>query len=345
MLFKDKVQKNIEQLYFEEVGKTLADFKSAKITKVSAQHYQAMLPFPFDENTLAHRLSAQLDADIRVEFLKNIPAFAVQPSLKPLPEIKNIIAIASGKGGVGKSTVAFGLALALRAQGATVGLLDADIYGPSQPLLLGGAERPKTRDKKTMEPVEKYGLQTMSMGYLLEGEDQPVIWRGPMVSTALKQLLQDTQWSNLDYLIVDLPPGTGDIQLTLVQKIPLAGALIVTTPQDLSLIDARKALRMFNKVNVPVLGIIENMSHHVCEHCGHESAIFGAGGGAMMSAHYEVPLLGQIPLAIELRTALEKGQPAAVLQTIAAKCAMQLALRPKSYAHKFNVKVEEGNIT
>ena len=321
-------------------GRALSAFKLLKIQAEGAS-YKINCPFP------VKALRAQLPG---VAIEANIPSFATQPALKPIPGIKNIIAVASGKGGVGKSTTAVNIALALQADGAQVGILDADIYGPSQPMMLGGVESPKTRDEKSMEPVEKHGLQTMSIGYLLTDDDQPVIWRGPMVSTALKQLLNDTRWHDLDYLIVDLPPGTGDIQLTLVQKIPLAGAVIVTTPQDIALLDAKKALRMFQKVNVPVLGVIENMSYHLCRECGHRDTIFGVGGGAAMESQYQVPLLGQLPLDTRIREHADSGLPTVVAMpesdlakeytNIARKMAYELALRPKNYATQFAVVVE-----
>lgn len=230
--------------------------------------------------------------------------------MKPLP-IKQIIAIASGKGGVGKSTTAVNLALALKDTGARVGILDADIYGPSQPTMLGVTERPTISDQKTLQPMLAHGIQSMSIGYLID-EKAPMVWRGPMVSAALQQLLNDTAWDNLDYLIIDLPPGTGDIQLTLAQKIPVTGAVIVTTPQDLALMDARRAYEMFRKVNVPVLGIIENMSLHVCSKCQHSEPIFGAGGGEKMAKDCGIDLLGALPLDIRIREDTDQGKPTVI---------------------------------
>jgi len=227
---------------------------------------------------------------------------------KPLPGVKNIIAVASGKGGVGKSSTSVNLALALAADGARVGLLDADIYGPSQPRMLGTNEKPRQVDDKSMVPVEARGLQTMSIGYLVD-EESAMVWRGPMVTSALMQLLNDTRWDGLDYLIVDMPPGTGDIQLTLAQKVPVAGSVIVTTPQDIALLDARKAINMFRKVNVPILGVIENMATHVCSNCGHVEAVFGEGGGERIAAQYETELLGQLPLNLQIREDLDAGTP------------------------------------
>ena len=238
---------------------------------------------------------------------------AVQPGLSPLPNVRNIIAVASGKGGVGKSTTAVNIALALQQQGARVGLLDADIYGPSVPLMLGLSGKPKSEDGKTMQPLERHGLQANSIGFLIE-EDAPAIWRGPMVTQALTQLLNQTAWNDLDYLIVDMPPGTGDIALTMAQKVPLTGAVIVTTPQDLALADARRGLRMFQKVNVPVLGVVENMSMHVCTNCGHEEPIFGEHGGRNMAAEFNLPWLGALPLAMNIRTQTDSGTPSVVAE-------------------------------
>ncbi|RMF98038.1 MAG: iron-sulfur cluster carrier protein ApbC, partial [Gammaproteobacteria bacterium] len=243
-----------------------------------------------------------------------IRAHAVQGTLKPLPGVRNILAVASGKGGVGKSTTAVNLALALAAEGAAVGVLDADIYGPSQPTMLGlEDQRPQSRDGKTFEPLEQYGLKVMSIGFLVD-RDQAMIWRGPMVTQALQQLMFQTNWGELDYLVVDLPPGTGDAQLTLTQKIPVSGALIVTTPQDIALMDARRGLVMFEKVGVQVLGIIENMASFVCPGCGQETFLFGEGGGAALSAESEVPLLGQLPLDLKIRLQADSGRPTVVAE-------------------------------
>jgi len=276
---------------------------------------------------------------VHFELDTKILAYQVPTGLPGLPQVKNIIAIASGKGGVGKSTCAVNLALALHIEGARVGILDADIYGPSQPLLLGGHAKPTIRSDKKIEPLMRHGLQVMSIGYLLDGDDTPVVWRGPMVSSALQQLLNDTAWHDLDYLIIDLPPGTGDIQLTLSQKIPVAGAVIVTTPQDMALLDAKKGLAMFRKVNVPVLGLIENMSAHICQKCGHEEPIFGEGGGKSMASEYQVILLGSLPLDMRIRADADRGVPsvitdpqshiATLYRNIARKMAAQLSLQPR----------------
>ena len=251
---------------------------------------------------------------VRLRLRSQIAAHTVQGNLKPLPTIRNVLAVASGKGGVGKSTTAANLALALAAQGARVGLLDADIYGPSQPLMMGLAgQRPNTPDGKQIEPLRAYGVEVMSIGFLIDPA-QPMVWRGPMVTQALVQLLGDTRGGELDYLIVDMPPGTGDTQLTLAQRVPVSGAVIVTTPQDIALADARKGLMMFRKVAVPVLGIIENMATHVCSRCGHEEHIFGAGGGERMAAEYGVPLLGSLPLDIRIREQTDGGRPTVVAE-------------------------------
>ena len=274
----------------------------------------------------------------------NIQAHSVQKSLKPMENIKNVIAVASGKGGVGKSTTAVNLALALAVEGANVGILDADIYGPSQPRMLGVSGQPQSTDGKTLEPMQGHGIQAMSIGFLID-EETPMIWRGPMVTQALEQLLNDTQWRNLDYLIVDLPPGTGDVQLTLAQKIPVSGALIVTTPQDIALLDARKGLKMFEKVEVPVLGIVENMSIHICSQCGHEEPVFGSGGGEKMASEYDVELLGQLPLDINIRQQADGGEPTVnampdsrvteIYKQIARKTAAKLAVKARDYSAKF----------
>lgn len=246
-----------------------------------------------------------------LEIRHRIVAHAVQPNLSPLPRIRNILAVGSGKGGVGKSTTAVNLALALSAEGARVGVLDADVYGPSVPMMLGLSGRPDSPDGKSIEPMRAHGVEAMSIGFLVE-QDTPMIWRGPMATSALTQLLTETLWGDLDYLIVDLPPGTGDIQLTLAQKIPVAGAIVVTTPQDVATLDARKALKMFEKVQVPVLGIVENMAVHVCTQCGHGEHLFGQGGGERMAAQYGVPLLGSLPLEIGIREQGDAGVPIVV---------------------------------
>ncbi|WP_447937336.1 iron-sulfur cluster carrier protein ApbC [Thermomonas fusca] len=245
--------------------------------------------------------------------MSRLPSHAVQGELKPLASVRNIIAVGSGKGGVGKSTTAVNLALALAAEGLKVGILDADVYGPSVPMMLGLSGRPDSPDGKTITPMQVHGVEAMSIGLLVD-QDTPMIWRGPMATQALSQLLNDTRWGDLDVLVVDLPPGTGDIQLTMAQKIPVAGAVIVTTPQDIATLDARKALKMFEKVNIPVLGLVENMAVHVCGNCGHAERIFGEGGGRKMAEQYGVVQLGALPLEIGIREHGDAGTPIVAAQ-------------------------------
>lgn len=305
-----------------------------------AAHYAAELAAALEPEVLALDGvdSAQFDIDWRVA------AHAVQKNVAPIDNISNIIAIASGKGGVGKSTVTANLALALAAEGASVGILDADIYGPSQPRMLGVSGHPESPDQRSIEPMMGHGLQSMSIGYLIE-EDTPMIWRGPMVTQALEQLLRDTRWRALDYLIIDLPPGTGDIQLTLAQRVPVSGAVIVTTPQKVALADALKALRMFERVDVPVLGLIENMGMFVCPGCGHEEPIFGAEGGINMAAEHGVALLGQLPLAREIQADADEGHPTVArdpdgrlarhFREAARRTAARLSLQPRNWSQAF----------
>ncbi|HVO47981.1 MAG TPA: iron-sulfur cluster carrier protein ApbC [Steroidobacteraceae bacterium] len=301
----------------------------------------------------AHLAAAGIQVPLRVELSADLQSHAVQRNLKPLAQIKNVVAVASGKGGVGKSTVAVNLALAWSAQGARVGLLDADIYGPSQPLMLGlEGQRPTSTDGKHLQPLQAHGITTMSIGFLVDAE-QPMVWRGPMVTQALTQLLSETHWGALDYLVVDMPPGTGDIQLTLAQRVPVAGAIIVTTPQDIALADARKGLKMFEKVSVPVLGIVENMSTHICSNCGHEEHIFGAGGGARMAAQYGIRLLGELPLDSRIREEADGGRPTVIAAPdsprgkayldMARRAAGALALRARDRSSVFpKIVVEES---
>ncbi|UCE89255.1 MAG: iron-sulfur cluster carrier protein ApbC [Pseudomonadota bacterium] len=303
--------------------------------------------------TLEERVSAvpgveACDVQVRVKIATHV----VQQGVETLDKVKNIIAVASGKGGVGKSTVAVNLALALSGEGATVGILDADIYGPSQPRMLGNSGQPDSTDGKTLEPLVSYDIQSMSIGYLVD-EETPMIWRGPMVTQALEQLLKDTNWRDVDYLIIDLPPGTGDTQLTLAQKIPVSGALIVTTPQDIALLDARKGLKMFEKVEVPVLGIVENMSIHICSECGHEEHIFGAGGGQKMAEQFDVDMLGALPLDIRIREETDGGKPtvvaepdsriAQIYREIARRMTAKLSQRSKDYSAVFPKIVIQNN--
>ena len=282
--------------------------------------------------------------NVSVNVYSKIIAHTAQRGVKLMGNIKNIIAVASGKGGVGKSTTAVNLALALSAEGAQVGILDADIYGPSQPMMMGISGRPETVDGKTMEPMENHGLQVSSIGFMID-PDEPMVWRGPIVTQALQQLLDQTNWRDLDYLIVDMPPGTGDIQLTLSQKVPVTGAVIVTTPQDIALLDARKGLKMFEKVDIPILGIVENMSTHICSNCGHAEAIFGQGGGAKMCEEYGVEFLGALPLTMSIREQTDSGMPtviadpdgpvAEIYRTIARKIAVKVAEKAKDMSSKF----------
>ena len=281
---------------------------------------------------------------VAIRAYSKIVSHTVQRGMKVMPNVKNIIAVASGKGGVGKSTTAVNLALALAAEGASVGMLDADIYGPSQPMMLGVSGRPVSHDNKSMEPLENHGIQVSSVGFMID-PDEPMVWRGPMASGALQQLLEQTNWRDLDYLIVDMPPGTGDIQLTLSQKVPVTGAVIVTTPQDIALLDARKGLKMFEKVGIPILGVVENMSTHTCSNCGHTEAIFGHGGGEKMCADFGIDFLGALPLTMSIREQADAGRPtvvadpdgpvAEVYKAIARKVAVKIAEKAKDMSSKF----------
>jgi len=282
--------------------------------------------------------------NVSVNVTSNIVAHAVQRGVQLLPGVKNVVAVASGKGGVGKSTTAVNLALALAAEGAKVGLLDADIYGPSLPMMMGIEGRPESADGKTMEPLENYGVQVMSIGFLV-AQDEAMIWRGPMATQALEQLLRQTNWQDLDYLVVDMPPGTGDIQLTLSQRVPMTGAVIVTTPQDIALLDAKKGIKMFEKVGVPILGIVENMAVHVCSNCGHVEHIFGAEGGKKMAAEYNMDYLGALPLNMQIRVQADGGRPtvvadpdgeiAGIYKAVARQVAVSIAARNKDFSSKF----------
>ena len=332
------------------------DFVSAKSLKkvtVDGGHVSVDLTIGYPAKSqhemlkrLVHDAVAKLPgvSRVSVNLTQRTTPHAVQRGVKLIPGVKNIVAVASGKGGVGKSTTAVNLALALAAEGATVGVLDADIYGPSQPMMLGLAGRPESRDGKTLEPMEAYGVQAMSIGFLID-TDTPMVWRGPMVTQALEQLLKDTNWRDVDFLIVDLPPGTGDIALTLSQKVPVTGAVIVTTPQDIALIDARKGLKMFEKVGVPIVGIVENMSIHICSNCGHAEHIFGEGGAARMCKDYNVPFLGSLPLDIRIREQADSGHPSVIAdpdgpvaqayKAIARKVAIFVAQKAEDFSTKF----------
>jgi ATP-binding protein involved in chromosome partitioning len=303
------------------LGQTLGDAHAVELAELKGDraHVHVVLGIPvgdyreeFARGLEAHVAAGGGPSRVDLQLSSKITAHSVQRQLSPIGGIRNIVAVASGKGGVGKSTVAANLALAWARQGARVGILDADIYGPSQPIMLGLAgQRPSSPDGKRIKPLAAHGAVAMSIGFLIDAE-QPMVWRGPMVTQALTQLLSDTDWGDLDYLVIDMPPGTGDIQLTLAQRVPVAGAVIVTTPQDIALSDARKGLRMFEKVNVPVLGIVENMSVHVCSNCGHVEHLFGAGGGARMAAQYGVELLGELPLDARVREEADGGAPTVV---------------------------------
>jgi len=334
-------------------GKDFVSTKQLKNLKVEGGDvaFDVELGYPAKSQTAALRkaLIAAVRTlpgvdNVSVNLSTKIVAHAVQRGVQLMPKVKNIIAVASGKGGVGKSTTAVNLALALAAEGASVGILDADIYGPSQPMMMGIEGRPESSDGQTMEPMENYGVQVMSIGFLVDA-DNPMIWRGPMVTQALEQLLRQTNWSELDYLIVDMPPGTGDIQLTLSQKVPLTGAIIVTTPQDIALLDAKKGLKMFEKVGVPILGLVENMAVHVCPSCGHVEHIFGADGGKRMAEQYGVDYLGALPLNLSIREQADAGRPsvvsdpdgeiAAIYKTVARQVAVKIAAKAKDFSSKF----------
>ncbi|HLW25391.1 MAG TPA: iron-sulfur cluster carrier protein ApbC [Steroidobacteraceae bacterium] len=336
------------------LGQTLAEAKAVRTVTLQGNAARIELVFGFPcadyvselTEALARFLESELaGARLELDLRSEITAHAVQRTLKPLANVKNIVAVASGKGGVGKSTTAANLALAWAMQGARVGLLDADIYGPSQPLMMGLAgQKPKTEDGKRIIPLRAHGVAVMSIGFLID-PDQPMVWRGPMVTQALTQLLGESDWGELDYLVVDMPPGTGDIQLTLAQRVPVSGAIIVTTPQDIALLDARKGLKMFEKVEVRVLGVVENMSLHVCTRCGHVEHIFGAGGGARMADQYGVKLLGELPLDVRIREEADGGTPTVVAEPkserarayllMARRAAARLATLNKDYSSAF----------
>ncbi len=332
------------------------DFVSARALRNlridgTAVSFDVELGYPARSQESALRASLEAAArtvdgvqSVQVNLTTKVVAHAVQRGVQLLPGVKNIVAVASGKGGVGKSTTAANLALALAAEGATVGLLDADIYGPSQPMMMGITGRPESLDGKTMEPLVNHGVQVMSIGFLVD-QDEAMIWRGPMATQALEQLLRQTNWKDLDYLIVDMPPGTGDIQLTLSQRVPITGAVIVTTPQDIALLDAKKGIKMFEKVGVPILGIVENMAVHVCTNCGHAEHIFGEGGGRKMAQDYGMDYLGALPLAMQIRLQADSGQPtvvaepesevARIYKQVARDVAAKIARQSKDFSAKF----------
>ncbi|MEQ6291812.1 iron-sulfur cluster carrier protein ApbC [Vogesella sp. GCM10023246] len=338
----DDILAAIGNLIDPDTGKPYRHAKGVSIAANDAQQLMVNVALPYPAQSRFAAIRDEFLAALApfaagrqpvVNVSSQITSHAVQRGLSPLPGVKNIIAVSSGKGGVGKSTTAANLALALAAEGARVGLLDADIYGPSQPLMMGLAGHKPEVNAGKLQPLLAHGVQVMSIGFLVD-EDQAMVWRGPMVSQALQQLLNDTLWDNLDYLVIDMPPGTGDVQLTLSQKVPVTGAIIVTTPQDIALLDAKKGLKMFEKVGVPVLGIVENMAMHVCSNCGHEEHIFGHGGAEKMAAQYGVPVLGSLPLELSIRLATDEGKP-----TVVAEPDGKLAARYQQIARKLAVKV------
>ncbi|MGH8581759.1 MAG: iron-sulfur cluster carrier protein ApbC [Gammaproteobacteria bacterium] len=360
-LSKDAIEQALAAYIEPCLGQDLVSAKCVRAIAVEGEKASIRLELGFPirgyESTLIEALrhaviTATGALEVAIVLDQKILSHAVQRGVTALPEVKNIIAVASGKGGVGKSTVAVNLALALQAQGAQAAILDADIYGPSQPRMLGCRGKPESPDGKSFQPLVSYHVQAISIGNLID-EETPMIWRGPMVTSALQQLLGDTRWHRVDYLVVDLPPGTGDIQLTLCQKVPVTGAVIVTTPQDIALLDARKALKMFEKVEVPVLGVIENMSTYVCSRCGHEEHIFGEGGGASMAHQYGVELLGAVPLDTRIREGVDNGRPtvamdprsrsAQLFHAIARRIAAKLSLKARDYSARFPKIVIEQN--
>ncbi len=336
----------LKQLTDPNTKKDFVAGKSVKNIKISGNALSLDIQLGYPAKSVWNEIQAMVEAHLRsalpgvealfVNVSSKVVPHAVQRGVKLVEGVKNIIAVASGKGGVGKSTTAVNLALALAAEGAKVGILDADIYGPSQPTMLGISGEPKSIDGKSIEPMEGHGLQAMSIGFMIPGDDVPMVWRGPMVTQALDQLLHQTRWNGLDYLVVDLPPGTGDIQLTLAQKVPVTGAIIVTTPQDIALMDARKGLKMFEKVDIKILGIVENMSTHICTQCGHEEHIFGSGGGEKMCADYNVEFLGGLPLDIRIREQADSGNPTVVADPNGA-----IAKVYKQIARRVAVKIAE----
>ncbi len=349
----EQVNEALRGIVDPNTGKDLLAGKSARNVRVDGGEVAVDVEIGYPARSVIDGLRRQVVGALRAlpgvtnvsaNVYQKIVAHAVQRGVKTLPHVKNIVAVASGKGGVGKSTTAVNLALALAAEGASVGMLDADIYGPSQPMMLGIRGRPESRDGKTLEPMTGHGIQAISIGFMID-MDTPMVWRGPMVTQALEQLLRDTQWRDVDYLIVDMPPGTGDIHLTLAQKIPVTGAVIVTTPQDIALLDARKGLKMFEKVGIPILGIVENMAMHVCSNCGHVEHIFGEGGGERMAKEYDVEYLGGLPLDIRIREQTDSGKPTVVSEpdgtiaqayrAIARRVAVRIAETARDMSLKF----------
>jgi ATP-binding protein involved in chromosome partitioning len=351
----------LKQITDPNTKKDFVAGKSVKNVKVDGNNVSLDIVLGYPAKTISAAIQKQVSdqlktiagiGNVTVNVSSQIVSHAVQRGVKLIPGVKNIIAVASGKGGVGKSTTAVNLALALQAEGAKVGIMDADIYGPSQPLMLGIEGRPESQDGQKMEPMIGHGLQAMSIGFLIDVET-PMVWRGPMVTQALEQLLNETNWKDLDYLVVDLPPGTGDVQLTLAQKVPVTGAVIVTTPQDVALIDARKGLKMFEKVGIPIIGIVENMSLHICSQCGHEERVFGQGGGERMCNDYNVEFLGALPLDITIREQTDAGKPpvaaapdsrvAEIYREIARRVAVKVAEQAQDFSARFpNIVIQNS---
>jgi ATP-binding protein involved in chromosome partitioning len=350
---KDQLLQALQTVLDPNTGRDFVTSKSIKNLSVEGADvafdvelgYPAKSQYPgWRKALVAAAKSVAGVGNVSVNFHLKVAAHAAQRGVQLLPNVKNIVAVASGKGGVGKSTTAVNLALALAAEGASVGLLDADIYGPSQPMMMGVEGRPESSDGKTMDPLENYGVQVMSIGFLV-AQDEAMIWRGPMATQALDQLLRQTNWRDLDYLIVDMPPGTGDIQLTLSQRVPMTGAVIVTTPQDIALLDAKKGIKMFEKVGVPILGIVENMAVHVCSNCGQVEHIFGVDGGKKMAAEYKMDYLGALPLDMQIRLQADSGKPtvvadpdgevAAIYKAVARQVAIKIAAKAKDFSSKF----------
>ncbi len=350
---EQQVQAALKEFIDPNTGKDYVTGKEAKNIKIDGDNVSLDILLGYPAKTQIDPIRKQVIAKLKTlpgignvsaNVTMKIVSHAVQRGVKLIPGVKNIIAVASGKGGVGKSTTAVNLALALAAEGVSVGMLDADIYGPSQPTMLGISGRPESKDGKRLEPMQGHGIQAMSIGFLIDVET-PMVWRGPMVTQALEQLLNETNWRDVDYLVVDLPPGTGDIQLTLAQRVPVTGAVIVTTPQDIALMDARKGLKMFEKVNIPILGVVENMSLHICSKCGHEENIFGSGGGDRMSKDYGIDLLGSLPLDIAIREQADSGKPtvvadpdgrvAEIYRQIARRVAVKIAEKQQDHSAAF----------
>ena len=352
-LTKSDIESFLSQIQDPHTNSSLTEDRKIKDISIDNSTVRVNVELGYPAKSWLPELKADIEgrlaavdgvSEVLVNMNTKVSSHSVQKGVTPLPGVKNMIAVASGKGGVGKSTVSANLALALSAEGAQVGILDADIYGPSQPRMLGVRGKPQSKDGKSMQPVYSYHLQTMSIGFLIE-EETPMIWRGPMVTQALDQLLNQTTWNELDYLVIDLPPGTGDIQLTLAQRVPVSGAVIVTTPQDIALLDARKAYRMFEKVEIEVLGVVENMSTHICGQCGHQEHIFGEGGGQRMAQEYGVSYLGEIPLDTRIRSDVDNGRPtvvndpdgdiAQIYRKIARTTAARLSKRKKDFTSDF----------